>query len=116
MSVYRFLVDHYTEGGFVQAGSVASTQDVGGILPVDWQPTGGVDPLDQAALSAFYNMGPQAGWPIRQQWAGIGVSPAVTRWMLADPNTRTYSLTGLGVGLAPRQYGVNGAAMGAVYP
>lgn len=116
MSVYRFLVDHYTDGGFIQAGSIASTADVGGILPAGWQPTGGVDPLDQAALTAFYNQGPQVGWPVRQQWAGIGVSPAVTRWLLVDPNNREYVLTGLGAGLPFRQLGVNGAAMGAVYP
>ena len=81
-----------------------------------WQPTGGVDPLDAAALTDFYNMGPQVGWPIRQQWAGIGVSPAVTRWILNDPNTRTYSLSGLGAGLAPMQLGVNFAHFGAIYP
>ena len=116
MSVYRFLADHYTDGGFVQAGSVASTADVGGILPAGWQPTGAVDPLDQAAVAAFYNQGPQVGWPVRQQWSGIGVSPAVTRWVLVDPNSRTYSLVGLGIGMPPRQLGVNGAAMGAMYP
>ena len=116
MSTYRFLADHYTDGGFVQAGSIASTADVGGILPSDFKPTGACDPLDQPALAAFYAMGPQVGWPIRQQWAGIGVSPAVTRWVLADPNSRAYVLTGLGAGLPFRQLGVNGAAMGAVYP
>ena len=116
MSTYRFLADHYTEAGFVQAGSVASTADVGGILPTGWQPTGAVDPLDAPAVAAFYAMGPQVGWPIRQQWAGIGVSPAVTRWISSNPDSREFVLTGLGAGLAPRQYGVNGAAMGAMYP
>ena len=116
MSAYRFLADHYTGGGFIQAGSVASTADVGGVLPAGWQPTGAVDPLDQPAVAAFYAMGPQVGWPVRQQWSGIGVSPAVTRWVLTDPNNREYVLTGLGAGLAFRQLGVNGAAMGAVYP
>ncbi len=98
MAQYRFLADHYTDGGFIQAGSVEATADVGGVLPAGWQPTGAVDPLDQAALAAFYAMGPQVGWPVRQQWSGIGVSPAVTRWVLADANSRAYCLQAWALG------------------
>ena len=112
MAQYRFFADHYTDGGFIQAGSVEATADVGGVLPAGWQPTGAVDPLDQAALAAFYAMGRKL---LASPPAVVGdrVSPAVRRWVLADANSCAYSLTGLGAGSPFRQLGVNGAAMGA---
>jgi hypothetical protein len=100
MSQYRFLQDHYVNGVYYQAGTIASTFDVGGSLPTGWQPSGAVDPLDEAAVTAFYAMGPQ----IRAS-VGIAIARPVTYWT-PNPNPtlpgnagREFVLTGLGAGL-----------------
>jgi hypothetical protein len=104
MSQYRFLSDHSIGGQYYPAGTTASTADVvGGSLPVNWVPSGAVDPLDAPALTAFFNAGPQVPLnPIRTQFTGIDVIPATTAWKpvpgTATP-TRSYKLTGLGAGL-----------------
>ena len=121
MSLYRFLADHSVGPFYFQAGTTASTADDGGLLPVGWVPTGGCEPLDASAVAAFFAAGPQFGWPIRQQWSGIGVPRPVTYWVprpdaAAGNPYREYVLVGLGAGLGFAQYGMNGAAMGAVYP
>ena len=88
MSLYRFLADHSVGPFYFQAGTTASTADDGvGLLPVGWVPTGGVEPLDSSAVAAFFAAGPQFGWPIRQQWTGIGVPRPVTYWV-PDPMLR----------------------------
>lgn len=123
MSLYRFLADHSVGPFYFQAGTTASTADDGvGLPPVGWVPTGGVEPLDSSAAAAFFAAGPQFGWPIRQQWTGIGVPRPVTNWV-PNPNPtapgnpyREFVLVGLGAGLPFKQLGVDGAAMGAVYP
>lgn len=53
MSVYRFLQDAYI-GRIFPAGTVASTVDVGGLLPTAWVPGPYADPLDFNAVNAFY--------------------------------------------------------------
>jgi hypothetical protein len=106
MSQYRFLSDHYIGGAIYPAGTTASTADViGGSLPVGWVPSGAVDPLDAPALAAFFNAGPQQPLnPIRTQFTGINVVPAITALApvpgTSNP-TRTYRLTGLGAALPP---------------
>jgi hypothetical protein len=122
MSTYRFLRDHSISGAYHQAGTVASTADVGGTLPVNWQPTGVCEPLDDPAVAAFYAMGPQLRALIRQQWVGLPVAKPVTYW-IPNPNptqpgnsAREYVLTGLGAGLPFAQLAVNAAGFGGVYP
>jgi hypothetical protein len=122
MSQYRFLQDHSVGGVYYQAGTSASTADVGGSLPVNWQPTGASEPLDAPAVAAFYAMGPQLGALIRQQWVGLPVAKPVTYW-IPNPNptfpgnsAREYVLTGLGAGLPFAQLAVNAAGFGGVYP
>jgi hypothetical protein len=104
MSSYRFLSDHSIRGQYYPAGTTASTADVGGSLPLNWVPSGAVDPVDPAALAAFYAAGPQVpGNPIRTQFTGINVVPAITFWRRvsgSNPNV-LYQLQGLGLGLPP---------------
>src|SRR4029077_10596844 len=59
MSTYVLLQDHWIGTNFLPAGSTQSTADVGGLLPVGWVPTPNVDPIDAAAVTAFYKAGPQ---------------------------------------------------------
>jgi hypothetical protein len=110
MSRYRFLSDHWIGGQYFPAGTIASTADViAGTLPVGWTPSGSVDPIDAPALAAFYAVGPQfPGNPIRTQFTGIDVVPAITSWSpvpgTSNP-TRQYRLGGLGAALPPVQGG-----------
>ena len=89
MSAYRFLQDHSISGAYYQAGTVASTADVGGTLPVNFQPTGACEPLDAPAVAAFYAMGPQLRALIRQQWTGIPwPDPLPTGWRIRTQRSR----------------------------
>src|SRR6516225_4682921 len=101
MSTYRLLTDHE----FGLAGTVVSTGDVGGILPVGWIPDGGVDPLDPNAVEDFWNAGPQALPLILPRWVGRSVPPPVTYWVLVPGTSWAYSLTGLGANRGPAQIG-----------
>jgi hypothetical protein len=104
LSQYRFLSDHSIGGQYYPAGTIASTADViGGTLPVGWTPSGSVDPLDSPAVTAMWTAGPQGPLnPIRTQFTGIDVVPAITAWKpvpgTSNPN-RLYALTGLGAAL-----------------
>jgi hypothetical protein len=101
MSTYRTLSDIYLGGAAILAGTILSTQDVGGGLPVNWVPPAAVDPLDTAAVTAFYAAGPQI-MPIliRQQWSNVFVAPPVTYWRQISGSNQ-WQLMGLGANLAP---------------
>ena len=123
MSTYRFLSDHYIGGVYFQAGTTATTADVpGGTIPAptpsglpyppypppsaEWIPSGNVEPMDAAAVAAFYAAGPQMPGKVQQQWTGIGVPPPKTRWVAVGGQGQPglYQLSGLGAGLAPLQW------------
>ena len=101
MARYRFLQDHHIGGLYFAAGAIAATADVGGLLPADWVPTAGVDPLDNAAVNAFHASGPNPPNLMRQQWTGVNVAPPITYWtgVAINEGTTQWSLTGLGAGL-----------------
>lgn len=105
MALYRFLQDHFVNGVTYLTGTTASTADVGGTLPAGWVPSGQVDPLDNAAVQAFWNAGVQLLGLTRQQWTGVPVARPVTFWTPAvTPNPyREFILTGLGAGMSMRQ-------------
>jgi hypothetical protein len=98
MSSYRFLEDHFVGGVFYQAGSTASTADVpGGTLPTGWVPSANVDPLDTAAVNAFYNQGPAPLGLVRRQWQSNDVALPVTFWQqTAGSVPAKWTLSGLG--------------------
>jgi hypothetical protein len=102
MSTYRLLVDHYINNQILPAGSIQVTQDVSasGNLPANFKPSCWCDPQDNAALTAFYNQGPQ---PLFYEFNGLQVSPPQTFWKATNlPGGRTsYSLTDLGQALTP---------------
>jgi hypothetical protein len=103
VSTYRFLQSAYVNNQYFQAGSTASTADVGGLLPTGWVPGPYVDPLDVAATNAFYAAGPK---PLVFQFGTLSfqVSPPKTSWIAAvipGSPAMSYSLTGLGIGLSP---------------
>jgi hypothetical protein len=103
VSQYRFLSDHSIGGQYYQAGTTAFTADVvGGTLPIGWVPSGNSEPLDGAALTAFYAAGPQDVGAVITRWVGISVNAPVTRWVSAAGGL--FALTGLGAALPPKGY------------
>jgi hypothetical protein len=98
MSRYRFLSAHFINNRRYDPGEVASTSDiVGGSLPLNWIPTPAAEPLDAAAVSAFWYAGPWVNSQI-----DLFQAPPATYFApvpgSATPN-RLYALTGaLGVG------------------
>jgi hypothetical protein len=98
MALYRWLQDGFVAGYYYQAGDIASTANVGGTLPNTFIPPGAVDPLDSAAVTAFFAAGPAATPLMRAQWATQFVAPPVTRWT-PGPGANQVQLTGLGAGL-----------------
>jgi hypothetical protein len=104
LSQYRFLSAHFINNRYYAAGETAFTRDVvGGSLPLNWVPTPAAEPLDPAAVSAFWSAGPWVNSQI-----DLFQAPPATYFApvpaTATPN-RTYALTGpLGVGF-PAKYG-----------
>jgi hypothetical protein len=99
MAQYRFLVDCFI-GSYILAGTTLSTQDVGGSLPSNFVPPAAVDPLDTAAVNAFYAAGVQFTPLVRQQWSDVQVAPPITYWK-PIPGGPFWQLTGLGAGKPP---------------
>jgi len=100
MSTYLLLEDHFVSNQLLQAGTLQSRADVGGVLPTNWQPTGSVDPQDLGGVNAFWSQGvqfpllippPHTASPITY-WAAVPGSPAM------------FQLTGLGAALAPKRF------------
>jgi hypothetical protein len=91
MAQYRALQDCYFGGAYITAGDTVT-------LPNSFVPPGALDPLDSAAVTAFFNAGPQLCGLIRAQWATQFVAPPVTRWV-SGPGSNQVQLTGLGSGM-----------------
>jgi len=68
---YRCLQDCFLNGVYNSAGDIITFAGVPGPY---------LDPLDAAALNAFYNVGPQATVLVRPQFTGQPAVPAVTYW------------------------------------
>jgi hypothetical protein len=121
MARYRFLQDCVDRNGiYYQAGTIASTADVGGTLPTNFIPPPAVEPLDQAAANAFFAAGVKLFSLIRPQWTGIPVTPPTCKW-IPNPNPtggptnpyREWILAGpLGAGLGFAQIGGVGVGTG----
>jgi hypothetical protein len=93
MAQYRLLSDFYNNGAYFNAGDVIT-------LPDNFVPSAVFEPLDSAAVTAFYAAGPQPGPLVRAQWVNNPVSMPATYWRQI-PGGRFWRLTGLGAGLAP---------------
>jgi hypothetical protein len=91
MAQYRFLQDAYIAGQYFNAGDVAT-------LLNNFIPPAAVDPLDSAAVTAFFAAGPQLCGLIRARWSTQFVAPPVTRWV-PGPGSNQWQLTGLGAGM-----------------
>jgi hypothetical protein len=114
MAKYRFLQDCVDATGiYYQAGSIASTADVGGTLLSTFIPPPAVEPLDAAAAVAYFAAGVRFFSNIRPQFVGQNIPPPICKW-IPNPNPtggplnpfREYIVAGpLGVGLGFQQIG-----------
>jgi hypothetical protein len=122
MAIWRALADIAPGANwpYISAGTVFSDlpgQSAPWMVPTNYPPNAYFEPLDADALAKFYIAGPYlpgGSVPIR-------VAQAATRWVPyagAPPGNpyRQFSLTGLGLALAPLQLAVNGACFGGQYP
>jgi hypothetical protein len=98
---YRALADIYPGGNFpyITAGTVFSdtpSDTVPQMVLQGWTPCAMVDPLNTAAVQAFWNAGVQLLGRI-----AMGVQAPATYWVPfpAGGGTRPYILTGLGAAL-----------------
>jgi hypothetical protein len=94
MSLYRLLTAHSIAGVYYEAGSIASTADVGGQLPSGWLPSPNCEPLDTPATNAFYAAGPSGR-------GGGGQTYWVASSVPGNPSVMSWSLSGLGQGMPP---------------
>src|SRR5262249_22241145 len=99
MAQYRFLQDAYIAGQYFSAGDVAT-------LSNNFIPPAAVDPLDSAAITAFWNAGPQITPLVRQQWSTQSVAPPAIYWQPFNLALFQYQLTGAGAALGPKCAGV----------
>jgi hypothetical protein len=94
MARYRFLQNHVmSDGSYLEAGDIAD-------LP-GWKPTAAVEPLDQDAIQAFWNAGPQLLPLVRAQQTLVDVNAPAIYWERID--ALNYILTGAGAALGPRK-------------
>jgi hypothetical protein len=84
VSQYYFLQDASIGQNYYTAGSTASTADVGGTLPLNFQPNGSaMCPLDSSAITAFYNSRPPLPpGQARQQFTGVPVAVQGVYWQM----------------------------------
>jgi len=80
-------------GDDLYAGTVQTTADVGGRLPAFWVPSPNVDPIDQAAIAAYFAAGPRPRGLIRQHWTAFPVRKPVFNW--AQQANGVWSLSGI---------------------
>jgi hypothetical protein len=96
------LSPHSINGYIFPAGSIQSTADAGGLLPVGWVPSGSSEPLDSAATTAFYAAGIQ--WWIPQFGSlSFQIANPLTYWKVVGQvagGFALWQLTGLGSALA----------------
>jgi hypothetical protein len=95
MAQYRFLADCFVGQSHILAGTTVSMAD-------DWVPHGNCEPIDAAAIRAFWNAGPQLCGVVRPQWSNQVVTLPSCHWQCVNPVNSMYQLTGAGASLGPK--------------
>jgi hypothetical protein len=108
---FRLLVPHYLNGRYFEAGDTVDAAN--GDIPANWQPNiAAVDPLDTAAIQAFWNVGPGATGamdaelfrmvlPYYRYSTHYCANPSVHWTPTGTPGM--FILTGAGASLGPRR-------------
>jgi len=73
-ATYYMLEDQWVDNKFyLPAGTIQSTRDLGGVLPLNWVPNPNVDPVDAGAVAAYTAVGYQARGLTRTQFASLPI-------------------------------------------
>jgi len=112
MATYRALTDLFLPGSvMVDAGTIIN-DGPGGLLPAGWiPPVSAVEPLDSAAIQAYWNVGPVglngadpnislSPWWMGRRWSNILVQAPKCRWVRQSDGS--FVLQGGGESLGPR--------------
>jgi hypothetical protein len=93
MASYRWLQNGVGPSGhYFQAGEIITTDDA-------WVPPGAVEPIDSAAIAAFWRAGPQPCPLVRTQWSTQFVAAPAIYWKRSGT---MWVLTGAGAALGPK--------------
>ena len=80
-ATYYMLEDQWVDNKFyLPAGTIQTTQDLGGVLPLNWVPNPNVDPVDAGAVAAYTAVGYQPRGLSRQQYTSTPVLPPNYVW------------------------------------
>jgi hypothetical protein len=94
MASYLFLQAAYIGDRYYDAGGIYATGDAGGTLPADWKPNPNVDPIDSAAIDAFYNCGPRQQDLVCSTYVDNGVRPPCVYWRQLPGSPVRWELVG----------------------
>jgi hypothetical protein len=83
-ATYYLLEDLYINEHYLPAGTIQSTQDLGGVLPLNWVPNPNVDPVDANAVAAYTSAGAASRGLMRQQYSPIPVLPPNYVWQMIN--------------------------------
>jgi len=84
-ATYYMLEDLWVDNQFyLPAGTIQSTQDLGGVLPLNWVPNPNVDPVDAGAVAAYTAVGYRARGLTRAQFASLPVRPPNYDWQMIN--------------------------------
>ena len=106
---YRALQPHWINQHYFNVGEILTEPSIDGPgnIPAGWMPTLAVDPLNAAAVTAFYNAGPRAGsyedlaqWA-NSQWTNVSPSTIVRPVTFWKQKGEQWFLTGLGSAMPP---------------
>jgi len=78
------LEDYWTGSQYLQAGTIQTTADLGGALPLNWVPNPNVDPVDAGAVAAYSAVGYRARGLTRTQFASLPVRPPNYDWQMIN--------------------------------
>jgi hypothetical protein len=83
-ATYYLLQDLYINEHYLPAGTIQTTLDLGGVLPVNWVPNPNVDPVDANAIAAYRAVGYQPRGLSRQQFTVTPVLPSNYVWQMIN--------------------------------
>jgi hypothetical protein len=83
-ATYYLLEDLYINEHYLPAGTIQTTQDLGGVLPIGWVPNPNVDPVDANAVAAYTAVGYQSRGLSRQQFTVLPVLPPNYVWQIIN--------------------------------
>lgn len=83
-ATYYLLEDLYINDQYLPAGTIQKTADLGGSLPVNWEPNPNVDPVDDNAIAAYTAAGYRPRGLTRAQFSTVPMTGPNWVWQLRN--------------------------------